>query len=508
MPAGQQGFGPYKLPPELAEQYETQPLFSGRGADAYPSEELWAPQEPTEVWNGTAIPTSYKVNNPISSQTQGRAEVTPDATKTLIQGAQRPLENGGGSALTPFERQMIEVDRFSHAVSEVLRRDPKPDQFYRAGGYDIKFSPPTVPGDMPRITEIVPYGAIQDYRDDTPKRLSNEEVRTLGYDKLDHVALDAPTSPTADTPDANSSTASLPIPGLPSFSLDEADAGDILEYIRRGNSPIQALEFAKHDKRRAQEPPFNDPVWRGNGGTPGDSFKAPNPPLAFGNKADTNDGGPRQSGDSVGNYRQEEDGNLQGPWGELSQYAPHSDLYIDKHYGCYSFDPETGIVTRINTDLAARIAKTGRSSGEWIEGERGNGRFRSNDAKATELTGKAGVVYKNGYPILDRFSVASIEIGPISLDRSQNFRQAAMKLMADPFLLRTLGIDEDGGNGLTWSAIERWRVANGYTWHETEDMKTLQLVPRILNAKFPHIGGIGESQACLRLRKAVDDYNQ
>ena len=30
------------------------------------------------------------------------------------------------------------------------------------------------------------------------------------------------------------------------------------------------------------------------------------------------------------------------------------------------------------------------------------------------------------------------------------------------------------------------------TWHECNDMKTMQLIPTIINAKFGHLGGVGE----------------
>ena len=33
---------------------------------------------------------------------------------------------------------------------------------------------------------------------------------------------------------------------------------------------------------------------------------------------------------------------------------------------------------------------------------------------------------------------------------------------------------------------------NSLTWHELNDMKTLQLVPTKLNAYFGHMGGVGE----------------
>ena len=168
-----QTFGPYRLPPALAEQYGKGLPPLDQQPDGYPSGEIWAPKEATEVWIGTAVPTSYKIINPFSSETQGRIEVSPNATQALIKGAQRPLENGGGANLTPLERQMLEVDRFNNAVSEALRLGAEPGQYYSGGGYTFKIGPPAEPGGMPRIEEAFPTG---DSRYDKPRLLSEAEA--------------------------------------------------------------------------------------------------------------------------------------------------------------------------------------------------------------------------------------------------------------------------------------------------------------------------------------------
>ncbi|MCO7227582.1 HNH endonuclease [Pleionea sp. CnH1-48] len=36
---------------------------------------------------------------------------------------------------------------------------------------------------------------------------------------------------------------------------------------------------------------------------------------------------------------------------------------------------------------------------------------------------------------------------------------------------------------------------NKLTWHEVENIRTVQLVPNIVNAKFGHVGGFGEQNA-------------
>ncbi|KOO43048.1 NAD+--asparagine ADP-ribosyltransferase [Priestia koreensis] len=43
--------------------------------------------------------------------------------------------------------------------------------------------------------------------------------------------------------------------------------------------------------------------------------------------------------------------------------------------------------------------------------------------------------------------------------------------------------------------IERYEKKYKLTWHELNDVKTIQLVPSVINSKFGHIGGVGEINA-------------
>jgi len=45
--------------------------------------------------------------------------------------------------------------------------------------------------------------------------------------------------------------------------------------------------------------------------------------------------------------------------------------------------------------------------------------------------------------------------------------------------------------GITAKDIEK----NRFTWHELNDVKTIQLVPTIINGKFGHLDGVGEINA-------------
>ena len=46
--------------------------------------------------------------------------------------------------------------------------------------------------------------------------------------------------------------------------------------------------------------------------------------------------------------------------------------------------------------------------------------------------------------------------------------------------------------GLSIDELEKMQIDNNLTWHECNDMKSMQLVPTILNGKFKHLGGVGE----------------
>ncbi|NQM54642.1 hypothetical protein HO404_02195 [Streptococcus suis] len=63
-------------------------------------------------------------------------------------------------------------------------------------------------------------------------------------------------------------------------------------------------------------------------------------------------------------------------------------------------------------------------------------------------------------------------------NRAKNFGAADSQLAADL--------------GVTKADIRNYRKDNGLTWHELNDMTTMQLVPTDVNAKFGHLGGVSE----------------
>ena len=73
----------------------------------------------------------------------------------------------------------------------------------------------------------------------------------------------------------------------------------------------------------------------------------------------------------------------------------------------------------------------------------------------------------------------------IDIDRNANFRQA------DELLVRELE--------KTRREIVKFRKENKLTWHEFNDMTSMQLVPSIINSKFGHLGGVSEVKKLLEL---------
>ncbi|MDO4709773.1 MAG: HNH endonuclease [Pseudomonadota bacterium] len=80
---------------------------------------------------------------------------------------------------------------------------------------------------------------------------------------------------------------------------------------------------------------------------------------------------------------------------------------------------------------------------------------------------------------------AEVEIEGMTTDRYKNYAKAAEKL-AEKWSV-------EGKDGKTdWSPrdVENWRREHNYTWHEHQDCKTVQLVPREVHCNTRHRGGV------------------
>jgi len=146
-----------------------------------------------------------------------------------------------------------------------------------------------------------------------------------------------------------------------------------------------------------------------------------------------------------------------------------------------------------------RLDKTPINNGKWIddkgnEGVRGESRFIFDNGYVQKVF-PDGIVYKNARPDLTSIALEQVVMkGFISTNRRSNFQKADTMLA---FKLNLSRID-----------VENFRREHGYAWHEHEDMRTLQLVPKFLHGtgdhvqpdfyvKYTHIGGFGEMEKLL-----------
>ena len=138
-----------------------------------------------------------------------------------------------------------------------------------------------------------------------------------------------------------------------------------------------------------------------------------------------------------------------------------------------------------------------KSNGHW-ENERGDSEWKPDKeyvpqkhntegktwGEILEEHGIEGIEFKDGEPdfspvIVEKDGVkAEVEIDKFTEDRRRNFKQA------DEKLAEKLGCSDRD--------VLEWREKNNYTWHESSDCKTLQLVPREIHANIAHDGGVCE----------------
>lgn len=128
-------------------------------------------------------------------------------------------------------------------------------------------------------------------------------------------------------------------------------------------------------------------------------------------------------------------------------------------------------------------------NGHW-EGERGNSKWipdpyyapqKSNPEGKTweEILEKYdvdGIEFKDGEPIFDNISKATVKIEGFSSNRDDNFDKADIELAKQ--------------RGCLPEEVKQWRKENGYTWHECKDMATMQKVPSEVHNNIPHRGGV------------------
>ncbi len=131
------------------------------------------------------------------------------------------------------------------------------------------------------------------------------------------------------------------------------------------------------------------------------------------------------------------------------------------------------------------------SGGKW-SGERGDSDFILD--KPIELpdgTKITKVTYKNAVPDFSPYQKAQVKISKMTDYRYENFKQADEVLSEYWSRIKY--------NGKTWTArdVEIYRTNNNLTWHEMNNMETMQLIPLDVNQRFIHYGGVAEYKAMI-----------
>lgn len=136
--------------------------------------------------------------------------------------------------------------------------------------------------------------------------------------------------------------------------------------------------------------------------------------------------------------------------------------------------------------LSHTPAKDGSGRGHWT-GERGESDFvLDKPIQLKDGTSVSKITYKNGVPDFSKYAKAQINIDNMTNSRDLNFKQA------DELLAKYWSKIKYGGKTWTPRDVSNFRTDNGYTWHEMNNMKTMQLVPGEVNGTWGHLGGVGE----------------
>ena len=134
-----------------------------------------------------------------------------------------------------------------------------------------------------------------------------------------------------------------------------------------------------------------------------------------------------------------------------------------------------------------RINQTPVNNGSWT-GDRGESKFISELDEVNDVLKQYdidGIEYKDGIPDFSPVSEGEISHPDMSIDRNKNFK------VADELLAKKLDVPR--------KEITKLRKQGKLTWHELNDMETMQLVPSVVNSKFGHLGGVAEVKKLLGL---------
>lgn len=131
--------------------------------------------------------------------------------------------------------------------------------------------------------------------------------------------------------------------------------------------------------------------------------------------------------------------------------------------------------------------------GYWT-GERGESSFVMNEpikCKCGDVVTE--IPYKNGVVDFSKYAKGQVNIKSMTDNRIKNFKQADE-------LLAKYWKKIKYNKKINWTdeIIAKYRSDNGLTWHELNNMKTMQLVPTEINSSWGHLGGVGEYNVMMK----------
>ena len=125
--------------------------------------------------------------------------------------------------------------------------------------------------------------------------------------------------------------------------------------------------------------------------------------------------------------------------------------------------------------------------------------------------GVEGINYKDAIPDFGPIAEAKVTIQGMSQHRQSLIGESGERIVgnyekADIGCAKVWNLEQrDGKDDWTHQDVKNWREANGYTWHEDNDMKTCYLVPTEVNKVCSHLGGVSEIKNILNQIGGFDD---
>lgn len=186
-----------------------------------------------------------------------------------------------------------------------------------------------------------------------------------------------------------------------------------------------------------------------------------------------------------------------------------------------SFDPDKLIRPSVEScdypssykERLDRTPSIENPNGKW-SGDRGESMFIPTDDRFRELLqskGVEGINYKDAIPDFSPIAEAKVTIQGMSQHRLSLIGENGERIVgnyekADIECAKAWNLKQrDGKDDWTHQDVKNWREANGYTWHEDNDMKTCDLVPTEVNKVCSHLGGVSEIKNILNQIGGFDD---